>query len=682
LGQINAQDRNYKELLSAYRGQNASDKTKTAFEILSKSDISDSLRNAVSKEVLYLTSKMNDTLYGTALSFRGVYHYKIGERDSAIWYYKKAIQRLKGTPKEKYNCIVYDNMALACLFTENAPIARKYLDTASVVLSRFSDSSYLGRNYFIKGIIERFDLDYTESNQSFEMALNISALINDTINLVKTLNALSYNYSLMGDYEKQKEILLKILTYSGGITEKQIANVYLNLGYNYLDYSDIEMALESFEKAIEGFAAISDKSNLGRAYGGIAEVYREKNDYSMALEYIRKSMDLYGKNDIAYGESLAMIANTYLDEGRYYDVKPYIDSAMLIYRQCNSNSTLPNLYILYAKYYSAINSNKIAILYFDSVASFIRTNKADYLYNIYYNSLITHFKKKGNYENAFKTLEKKMVYKDSVLSYKSKMKYEDLLFKYETERKEKENILLTNQLQFERAEKEKEKANHRVVIYSWIGTILLLLFLIIMFVMSRKNSQQRRKLNQERIKWLDQENFINGQLAIRTKEKLEANKNILKVTNNALLQQTQLAEKLLNYLKGLRPYCNSDGQKTMMSFMAEISSFSTESNWKTFEKNFTSSHPFFMKVLMERHPDLTTAEKRLCAFIKMGFDTAEISKITLQQKHSIYRLKKKLRAKIGIEDNNEALSEYIISISVASFNGHYPKPDQPPAQSS
>jgi len=469
LGHINAQDRNYKELLLDYEGQNTYDKTKSAFEILTKSDISDSLRNVISKEVLYLSSKLNDTLFGTALSYRGIYYYKTGERDSAMWYYQMAVQKLKGTPKEKYNCIVYDNMALACLFTENAPIARKYLDTATIVISKFPDSSYLGRNYFIKGLIMRYDLDYTESNQSFEMALNISALINDTINLVKTLNVLSYNYSLLGNYEKEKEYLLKILTYSDGITEKQIATVYLNLGYNYLDYSDIEMAQESFEKAVEGFAAISDNSNLGRAYSGIAEVYREKEDYSKALEYIKKTMGFYGKNNITYGESLAMIANTYLDEGRYHDAKPYIDSAMLIYRQCNLNSTMPNLYILYAKYYSAINLNKKSVLYFDSVAMFIQSNKADYLYGTYYNSLIEHYKKKWDYENAFQTLEKKIGYEDSVLSYKSKMKYEDLLVKYGTEKKEKENTLLAKQLLFEQTEKEREKTNKKFAISIGIG---------------------------------------------------------------------------------------------------------------------------------------------------------------------------------------------------------------------
>ena len=140
IGPINSQDSNYKERLKAYKSKKTYEKVNIALDILNMSDISDSLRNTLSKEILSLSNDLSDTLYGMALNHRGIYYYKTGFRDSAMWYYKKAVQRLKGTSKEKYNCIIYDNMALACLFTENAPIARKYLDTATIVLSKFPDS--------------------------------------------------------------------------------------------------------------------------------------------------------------------------------------------------------------------------------------------------------------------------------------------------------------------------------------------------------------------------------------------------------------------------------------------------------------------------------------------------------------------------------------------------------------
>ena len=61
---------------------------------------------------------------------------------------------------------------------------------------------------------------------------------------------------------------------------------------------------------------------------------------------------------------------------------------------------------------------------------------------------------------------------------------------------------------------------------------------------------------------------------------------------------------------------------------------------------------------------------------------AGISKITLKQNHSIYRLGKKIRAKLEIEGDNDALADYILIISVRLINGPYPKAPQPPVQSS
>ena len=145
-------------------------------------------------------------------------------------------------------------------------------------------------------------------------------------------------------------------------------------------------------------------------------------------------------------------------------------------------------------------------------------------------------------------------------------------------------------------------------------------------------------------------------------QKVRAHKNMLTVTNNSLMQQSQLAANLQTSLKSLRPYCNTEGKNKISSYIADLSGITKERNWQVFEQNFTTIYPYFLSTLIERYPNLTSAEIKICAFLKIGKKTQEISQITMQSRHSIYGIKKRLREKLNLKDNEE-LTEFIQSLS-------------------
>jgi DNA-binding CsgD family transcriptional regulator len=264
------------------------------------------------------------------------------------------------------------------------------------------------------------------------------------------------------------------------------------------------------------------------------------------------------------------------------------------------------------------------------------------------------------------------VLKDSLYSIENVKELNELRIKYETEKKEQENILLSKELELEKVKKKR-------VLYSWIGTIGLLVILTILFFLYRKNVKHRRcvleqkkllieseknQLEQEKkvkdlenIRLIQENQLLESQQEI-TAQKLQAHKNMLTSTNNFLLQQSQLTEILIDALKSLKPYSNREGKDRINTYLADLSGYSRDKSWQTFEQNLLLLYPDFLSSIKSQFPELTVAEYRLSAFIKFGKSTIEISKITMQSRHSIYGIKKRLREKMKLETNEE-LEDFI-----------------------
>lgn len=85
--------------------------------------------------------------------------------------------------------------------------------------------------------------------------------------------------------------------------------------------------------------------------------------------------------------------------------------------------------------------------------------------------------------------------------------------------------------------------------------------------------------------------------------------------------------------------------------------------WEEFEMRFKNVHSDFYNRLMEKYPDLTPSEVRLCSFLKLDLSTKDISSITGQSVPSIEKARNRLRKKIGIATGeNINMSSFIQKI--------------------
>jgi len=83
-----------------------------------------------------------------------------------------------------------------------------------------------------------------------------------------------------------------------------------------------------------------------------------------------------------------------------------------------------------------------------------------------------------------------------------------------------------------------------------------------------------------------------------------------------------------------------------------------DNNWKKFEENFDIVYENYLKRLGEMYPDLSTSDKKLCAYLKMDLSSKDIAPLLNMSVRSVETNRYRLRKKFDLERDTN-LSEFL-----------------------
>jgi DNA-binding CsgD family transcriptional regulator len=127
-----------------------------------------------------------------------------------------------------------------------------------------------------------------------------------------------------------------------------------------------------------------------------------------------------------------------------------------------------------------------------------------------------------------------------------------------------------------------------------------------------------------------------------------------------LVQTCELNEKIIGDISELSKFTNRKGSDHIRKIISNYKIISNDALWKDFEVRFNEVYKDFYENLNKEHPNLTTNERKLCAFLKLNMSTKEIASITFQNPRSIDMARYRLRKKMQLSEN-ENLIGYISS---------------------
>ncbi len=209
--------------------------------------------------------------------------------------------------------------------------------------------------------------------------------------------------------------------------------------------------------------------------------------------------------------------------------------------------------------------------------------------------------------------------------------------------------------------------------YAYLFYFLLVVILSYFFYLWLTVSLKRQKrylLNDQRNSLHDQKVYYKQQLKRIEEDKLHAENEELKTRlKSKTIELTIKAKendeknKILETIKEKFEKIEKSPEafKHKSSEIKQIIESHINEENNTFEIQIDELHQEFFQTLRNQFPDLTRYDLRLCAYIKIGFDSKEISDFLNIKPSSIYISRSRLRKKLNIETDDD-LHSFLNSI--------------------
>lgn len=463
----------------------------------------------------------------------------------------------------------------------------------------------------------------------------------------------------IGDFAKAMDWYLKALKYvesEGDQFQKSI--LYKNLGMTNLSVGNVPKANEYFAKSLKICDSINDKKTKFDILNSLQNHYVSKSNYDSALNFAYKLLEIGREIGEEYSLALATysLGNVYLESKNYALAEAYIKEALKEARKNNFRTLMSESLVGLSRIQSvSVNKQealKLAIEAFnlaEEISSLnLNISTSERLHSCYADL--------GDYQNAYKTGLLYQKYKDEQSTKNNAKAVMELQARYEMDNINSEKKMLEGQLML----KQSHLKNQRLSLIASIAGILLLAALLIMQV---RKYRFVRSLN---IQLKSQQEVINQQAEKLHKEqehilKLEIEHKNREMTSIALAlaQENEFKE---NLVKELEEYKQNLSQKTELRRINEIINSLRQSmsnkSWEEFRTYFGNVYSEFYDNIESEYPFLSQNDKRLCAMIKLGLSTKEISLLTYREVKSVESARNRLRKKFGL-DPKENLAQFL-----------------------
>ena len=557
------------------------------------------------KDALEEAVRVNDPIMiSKAYYLLGESYFYLDELDSTIANYLRAVEVdvAAGNDKTPEHINILGNLGYMYDAQDQKLIAMDFYRKSLKIAREMNIKDEIASNLANIAQIKTIQGYYAEALQHMEEALVLDKETGDESIIATDLNTIGRIYESWGMYDKAAEYLEQALKLDMKLgLEDKIAIRYSTLGLIYKGWGKYETALEYFNKALQIDSKLGKEEKVALRIANIGSTYIEMNQPGPAIDNLQNSLKYFTEHEMP-----SYTATTLNELGRSYFLKKDYKKAEQAFLQsaeiCRNNN--------YARFLM---------------------NSLDYLSKIYQES--------RQYDKAYGSLKEFQALNDSIFDNETQKKVAEFNARYELDQRQQENELL-------RRDNEIVKKRHTVTVLVFSMGGFLLVILLLALLVRLKTNQNRRLLTEKENEKL--------KMDLEQKNKELTYNAMCIIKNNETV--AKIAETLEDAIQA------GEDEKGINNLVRKLQNMEREKNWTEFEVRFTNVHEDFYNKLNTRFPDLTPNEKKLCAFLKLNMSTKDVAAITHQSVHSINVARTRMRKKLGIDQTEENLVNFLISL--------------------
>ncbi|PKQ61033.1 hypothetical protein BZG02_17205 [Labilibaculum filiforme] len=474
----------------------------------------------------------------------------------------------------------------------------------------------------------------------------------DTVSVIQTLILLSsmerINLNYRTAFDRAGEALFLAEQYNNALL---IAKAHEELGVlNYLFKQDDSAGLH-FRNSLLFYKksqAINKQQSLLHPYYNLLLYYQRIKDYQKTKAYIDSCSFITKSNGLLNFEKIFINekrANLCRWDSDFDKAIAFIEKSIQTLENLKTDEKLflkqkSFLIILYATkgsiYRSQGKIEKAKIFLEKSLQEKDLYGEHTFYKSFVYKSYATLLYDIGEFKKSYENLLRAQEINDKYLNPRNDENHNFLSIKnrYSEEiNKKNTEINLKN---LELAESKRENLRFRIFFFIAISLIIVVVFIF------RYRTQYLKH---------QKENAINNKKQQQSKELIELKNKELTSTMLQLIEKDEIIKTLSNQLK------KDPSNKILLSSIEKHS----VSLWEAFNTRFIALNKEFYDRLKKQVPDLSAADLKICALIKLNFSGKEMAYLLGISEGSVNVARHRLRKKMGI-DRETNLVQYINSI--------------------
>jgi DNA-binding CsgD family transcriptional regulator len=339
--------------------------------------------------------------------------------------------------------------------------------------------------------------------------------------------------------------------------------------------------------------------------GNIGQIYYLQGKYALAkpLLYFDYAISKVNEEESSAGNTLQWIARINLAEGKLDSALSQVKEALYLVEQKQDQSTQyyrQNIYAAATEVYRALGNT-------DSTLK--------------YAALYSHLHDSLERAIADSRVEISLIKLDNI-----------------------QNVLAVKNLLKEKEAVAKQR-NLIVLLILLLGTIALLLY----------NRQQQQIKHRQKM-MLQEKRIAESKVEMAEAERRAANEQLEMFTQN-VIEKSQLIEKLEQQLQ---TNLSDSGQEDIIRELTQ-QTILTEADWSKFKSLFETIYPGFFSKLKQKSGDITLAELRMSALIRLQLQPKQMAALLGISLNSVYKAKQRLRLRFK-QGSDEEVETFIRSI--------------------
>jgi tetratricopeptide (TPR) repeat protein len=611
-----------------------------------------------------------------------------GSTDSAVYYFQKAIKLAnKGAfspsaPKKFRNKFIRQliqaelGLGLEYYQVVDYPKAMQHYELA------YKSAKALGQHFYLGECLFNFaEVHLEQSQYSLAMTRYFGAM--QAYNQAKNKTGVYWCYIGMGIAQKQcGNFNDAIICYENALAiavegemKTEVAYCYNNLGNVYRQQGNFVKSMDAYEKALSQFTILKDDLSVSDCLNNIGNLYLDKGDPFRSLEYYNRSVNFAKVKSDNYRMigRYKNLAEAYSVLNDFSNASLFLDKAVKLAEKSGDKALLASCYVLIGKLHFTNGNHEIGISYQQKSAEIFhavgaKAEEAEVLIALANSELIdnkvnvalTHagqgeeiaksvgavktivtaseclakiWERKGDPLKALHYAKMVVNFQDSLLNIEKNRAIEEIEAGFTRTRLLNENLLLARN-----GKLQQQTLKTRNFALFALALCLLLSFLVIWLVYKRHIDAKTMAMREKAVKEKEIEKLSDD---LSVKERELTTKTLLINQKNGLLQ------KLIGELETLKADEGSPANR-IGRLQHELKQELSPNAWKEFEVQFNDVHPGFQNRLLEKFPELSPAERRLCTFLRLDMNTREIASLTGQSFKSLEVARTRIRKKMDL----------------------------------